>query len=67
MYKRQNTNRVDHIVMGARTNSAMRTILGSVSQEVVAKAPCTVTVVRPQRLAEEGDGAETEREPALPP
>ena len=40
------TNRVDHIVMGARANSALRTLLGSVSQEVVAKAPCTVTVVR---------------------
>ncbi|MCM3875109.1 MAG: bifunctional serine/threonine-protein kinase/universal stress protein [Thermoanaerobaculia bacterium] len=40
------TNRVDHIVMGARANSAMRALLGSVSQEVVAKAPCTVTVVR---------------------
>ncbi len=40
------TNRVDHVVMGARANSALRTLLGSVSQEVVAKAPCTVTVVR---------------------
>lgn len=40
------TNRVDHIVMGARASSARRTLLGSVSQEVVAKAPCTVTVVR---------------------
>jgi nucleotide-binding universal stress UspA family protein len=40
------TNRVDHVVMGARANSALRTLLGSVSREVVAKAPCTVTVVR---------------------
>jgi len=51
------TNRVDHIVMGARANSAMRTLLGSVSQEVVAKAPCTVTVVRlprPIDVASEG-------------
>ena len=40
-------NHVDHIVLGARTNSALRNILGSVSGEVVAKAPCTVTVVRP--------------------
>jgi nucleotide-binding universal stress UspA family protein len=40
------TNRVDHMVMGARASSALRTFLGSVSQEVVAKAPCTVTVVR---------------------
>lgn len=40
------TNRVDHVVIGARASSALRTLLGSVSQEVVAKAPCTVTVVR---------------------
>jgi len=41
-------NHVDHIVMGARANSAMRSLLGSVSGEVAAKAPCTVTVVRPR-------------------
>jgi len=41
-------NRVDQIVLGARTDSALRNILGSVSAEVVAKAPCTVTVVRPR-------------------
>lgn len=39
-------NMVDHIVMGARANSAMRSLLGSVSGEVAATAPCTVTVVR---------------------
>lgn len=39
-------NLVDHIVMGARANSAMRSLLGSVSGEVAAHAPCTVTVVR---------------------
>lgn len=39
-------NFVDHIVMGARANSTMRSLLGSVSGEVAAKAPCTVTVVR---------------------
>ena len=37
---------VDHVVMGARGNSALRRYLGSVSSEVVAKADCTVTVVR---------------------
>ncbi|MEY8877263.1 MAG: bifunctional serine/threonine-protein kinase/universal stress protein [Leptothrix sp. (in: b-proteobacteria)] len=37
---------VDHVVMGARGNSALRRYLGSVSSEVVAKAECTVTVVR---------------------
>ncbi|MEN9627919.1 MAG: hypothetical protein RJA10_1146, partial [Pseudomonadota bacterium] len=38
--------RVDHIVMGARGASAMRRHFGSVSSQVVAKATCTVTVVR---------------------
>lgn len=40
------TNRVDHIVLGARASSALRRYLGSVSAQVVAEAPCTVTVVR---------------------
>jgi eukaryotic-like serine/threonine-protein kinase len=39
-------NNVDHIIMGARANSTMRKILGSVSAKVAAEAPCTVTVVR---------------------
>jgi serine/threonine protein kinase len=39
-------NNVDHIIMGARANSAMRKILGSVSAKVAAEAPCSVTVVR---------------------
>ena len=39
-------NQVDHIVMGARGNSAMRRYLGSVSAQVVAEAECSVTVVR---------------------
>ncbi len=39
-------NSVDHIVMGARTSSAMRRFLGSVSSQVVAESDCTVTVVR---------------------
>ncbi len=45
------TNHVEHVVLGARTNSLMRDILGSVSGEVAAKAPCTVTVVRPPRTS----------------
>ena len=40
------TNRADHIVVGARASSALRRYLGSVSSQVVAEAPCTVTVVR---------------------
>lgn len=39
-------NNVDHIVMGARGTSPLRRYLGSISSEVVARAPCTVTVVR---------------------
>jgi protein-serine/threonine kinase len=39
-------NQVDHIVMGARGNSALRRYLGSVSSQVVAQTDCTVTVVR---------------------
>ena len=49
------TNAVDQIVLGARTNSMLRTILGSVSAEVAAKAPCTVTVVRPRRRVSGAD------------
>jgi nucleotide-binding universal stress UspA family protein len=40
------TNHVDHIVIGARASSTIRRFLGSVSSQVVAEAPCTVTVVR---------------------
>ena len=44
-------NNVDHIVIGARQSSLKRTLLGSVSAKVAAEAACTVTVVRPPRLA----------------
>jgi protein-serine/threonine kinase len=39
-------NGIDQIVMGARAHGAVRRYLGSVSSQVVAQAPCTVTVVR---------------------
>src|SRR6516164_7329323 len=39
-------NHVDHIIIGARQNSLVRTLLGSVSAKVAAEASCTVTVVR---------------------
>ncbi|MEZ5787523.1 MAG: bifunctional serine/threonine-protein kinase/universal stress protein [Xanthobacteraceae bacterium] len=45
-------NRVDHIVLGARGSSPLRRYLGSVSAQVVAQAPCSVTVVR-QSVAEQ--------------
>jgi len=44
----RNSN-VDHIVIGAGGHSALRRYLGSVSAQVVAQAPCTVTVVRGRR------------------
>ena len=44
-------NQVDHIIIGARQNSLMRSLLGSVSAKVAAEAACTVTVVRPPRSA----------------
>jgi nucleotide-binding universal stress UspA family protein len=48
------TNNVDHVVMGARENSTMRKLLGSVSGKVAAEASCSVTVVRSRAAA---DGA----------
>lgn len=52
-------NQVDHILIGARQNSLMRKLLGSVSAKVAAEAPCTVTVVRPNRVAEGQAGPAT--------
>ncbi|WP_237213913.1 serine/threonine protein kinase [Falsiroseomonas oryziterrae] len=46
-------NGVDHIVMGARAQSLKRRVLGSVSAEVAAEAPCSVTVVRARGAAAE--------------
>ena len=40
------SNQVEHIVIGARSSSTLRRFLGSVSSQVVAKAHCSVTVVR---------------------
>jgi len=45
-------NNVDHLVMGARANSTMRKLLGSVSGKVAAEAPCSVTVVRNRAAGE---------------
>ncbi|MCA3322207.1 MAG: protein kinase [Roseomonas sp.] len=48
-------NRVDHILLAARSPSARRRWLGSVSAEVAEKAECSVTVVRPRRLARDSE------------
>jgi nucleotide-binding universal stress UspA family protein len=39
-------NRVDQVVIGSRGSSTLRRYLGSVSSKVVARAECTVTVVK---------------------
>src|SRR5690242_10676557 len=44
-------NQVDQLIIGARQSSFRRTLLGSVSAKVAAEASCTVTVVRPPRMA----------------
>lgn len=45
-------NHVDHILIGARHNSLLRKLLGSVSAKVAAEAHCTVTIVRDARVDE---------------
>src|SRR6478672_8538641 len=44
-------NQVDHVIIGARQSSFRRALLGSVSAKVASEAACTVTVVRPPRMA----------------
>ncbi|MBH5402032.1 protein kinase [Bradyrhizobium sp. CNPSo 4010] len=51
-------NQVDHVIIGARQNSFRRTLLGSVSAKVASEATCTVTVVRPPRMAGDAGGPE---------
>ncbi len=47
------SNHVDQVLIGARASSSFRRFLGSVSSQVVARAACTVTVVRaPRALAD---------------
>jgi nucleotide-binding universal stress UspA family protein len=62
------TNQVDHVLMGARASSSLRRYLGSVSSQVVAAAPCTVTVVRVPGRAEVAIEPVREETPAdVPP
>jgi eukaryotic-like serine/threonine-protein kinase len=51
---------VNHILIGARGNSALRKLLGSVSAKVAAEAMCTVTVVRTSRMDEPQEMPQTE-------
>lgn len=51
------TNKVDHILMGARGHSTARRFLGSVSAKVVAEASCSVTVIRLRDVSEAADAA----------
>lgn len=44
-----NSNRVDHIVIGARQSIGIRHLLGSVAGKIMSEASCSVTVVRPPR------------------
>jgi eukaryotic-like serine/threonine-protein kinase len=48
-------NHIDHIILGARKDSLLRDLLGSVSAKVAAEAPCTVTAVRAARPASGGE------------
>jgi serine/threonine protein kinase len=51
-------NNVDHILIGARDPSLLRSLLGSVSAKVAAEAACSVTIVRPLRqIARAADAA----------
>jgi len=53
-------NRVDHVVIGARGASSLRRYLGSVSAQVVAESPCTVTVVKVPQPEDEEEEEEAE-------
>jgi nucleotide-binding universal stress UspA family protein len=41
------SNRIDHLLVGARQDSFRRKLLGGVSARIAEEAPCSVTVVRP--------------------
>ena len=53
-------SRADHIVIGSQGRGAIsRTLLGSVSEGVVRKAPCSVTVVR-SAIGAESSGSDSD-------
>ncbi|RTL51137.1 MAG: serine/threonine protein kinase [Bradyrhizobiaceae bacterium] len=59
------SNCVDHILIGARQHSFRRSLLGSVSSKVAAEATCTVTVIRPSRVAGVRDEDVVWQEPVI--
>ena len=61
-----NANHVDHLVIGARASSLRRSLLGSVSSQVAAQAPCTVTVARSRRMRTADFGPEVGEESDAP-
>ena len=58
-------NQVDHIIIGARENSTLRSLLGGVSSKVASEARCTVTVVRPPRAAGPADAKDDRDRPPV--
>jgi len=58
-------NQVDHIVIGARENSTLRSLLGSVSSKVASEARCTVTVVRRPRTTRAAQPDDRDMPPAF--
>jgi non-specific serine/threonine protein kinase/protein-serine/threonine kinase len=59
------SNHVDHIIIGARENSALRLLLGGVASKVASEAPCTVTVVRPRRAGRPADATDDRDMPPI--
>jgi len=60
-------NRVDHIIVGARRDSMLRSLLGSVSSRIAAEASCSVTVVRPPRSIPPPAPADASQGQDMPP
>jgi eukaryotic-like serine/threonine-protein kinase len=60
-------NRVDHIIVGARRDSMLRSLLGSVSSRIAAEASCSVTVVRPPRSIPPAAPADASQGQDMPP
>ena len=56
-------NHMDHLVVGARASSLRRTCLSSVSSQVAAQAPCTITVAQSRRLSKASNDADAGDEP----